>query len=113
MVLINFQIHSNKGLETPKLLSVQKRVDWFLFTIMRNDKKNIGKVSKFLNLTITINITSTQSYTLCLNLTARAVFRSAKLSAGVLNLFVKTKPGKENCYFLQSCKIVLEIEKLV
>ena len=40
----------NKGLETPKLLSVQKRVDRFLlisYNIERNDKKNKLKVSSF------------------------------------------------------------------
>ena len=75
--MIKEKNHSNQGLETPKLLSVQKRVDRFLFVncnITRNDKKNVIKVSKFLNLTIAINITSTQLHTLCLNLTARAVF---------------------------------------
>ena len=78
--MIKKKKYSNKSLETPKLLSVQKRVDRFLlisYNIERNDKKNKLKVSKFLNLTITINITSTQSYTLCLNLTARAQFSVA------------------------------------
>ena len=45
--MINKKNHSNKGLETPKLLSVLKRVDWFLFIIIRVMIKRINL--KFLN----------------------------------------------------------------